>query len=278
MGKNFKDLGDIEDGFGLWKFDGGNHGAHGGIVFAKGFRGFGVGPMAWFDGDDVAGEFASREHEVTDEVEGLMACELIVEAHRLLGHDFFPADDDCVFKRTAFDEALVEKGFDVFVKGEGTRGRDFVLVKFGGDDAGEVLHEASVFADVSDGDAELFVGNDGDERSVAGFEMNGLTDFPDFTRGGLFFEAGFFDELDVRARGAVTDWWFIGVHFNEGVVDSHTDQGGEDVLDGVNADRTFGKGGCTLDGLDFRDTGINEGLVGEVDTPELEAVAFRSGF
>lgn len=49
------------------------------------------------------------------------------------------------------------------------------------------------------------------------------------------------------------------------------------MLDGVHADRTFGKGGCALDGLDFGDTGINEGLVGEVNTPELKAVAFRSG-
>jgi hypothetical protein len=128
-----------------------------------------------------------------------MACELIVEAHGLLGHDFFATNDDCVFERTAFDEALVEEGLDVFVKGESARRGDFALVKFGGDDGGEVLHEAAVLSDVGDGDAELLVGDDGDKGSVAGFEMNGLTNFPNFTWGGLFFEASFFDELDVRA-------------------------------------------------------------------------------
>ncbi len=66
--EDFKDLGDVEDSFCLWEFDGRNHGTHGGIVFAKGFCGFGVGPVAGFDGDNVAREFASREHEVTDEV------------------------------------------------------------------------------------------------------------------------------------------------------------------------------------------------------------------
>ena len=121
-----------------------------------------------------------------------MACELIVEAHRLLGHDFFSSDDDCVFERTAFDKAFVEERFDVFVKGEGTGGRDFVLVKFGGDDGGEVLHEASVFADVGDGDAELLVGNDGDERFVAGFEMNGLADFPDLAGGWIVLRGRLF--------------------------------------------------------------------------------------
>ena len=123
-----------------------------------------------------------------------MACELIVEAHGLLGHDFFATNHDCVFERTAFDEALVEEGLDVFVKGESARRGDFALVNFGGDDGGEVLHEAAVLSDVGDGDAELLVGDDGDKGSVAGFEMNGLT-----TWGGLFFEASFFDELDVRA-------------------------------------------------------------------------------
>ena len=43
---------------------------------------------------------------------------------------------------------------------------------------------------------------------------------------------------------------------------THPDKCGEDVLDGVNADGAFGKGGSALDGLHFGDTSINEGLVG----------------
>ena len=38
------------------------------------------------------------------------------------------------------------------------------------------------------------------------------------------------------------------------------------MLDGVDADGAFGEGGGALDGLDLGDTGVDEGLVGEVDT------------
>ena len=209
MGKDFEDLGDVENRFGFGKFDGGYHGAHGGVVFAKCFGRFGVRAVAGFDGYDVAGEFSPGEHEVADEVEGFVAGEFVVEAHGLLGHDLLASDDDGVLKRASFDEAFIQKGLDVFVKGEGAGGGDFGFVDFGGDDGGEVLHEAAVFADVGDGDAELLVGDDGDEGAIAGFEMDGLADFPDFSRGGLFFEAGFFDEFDVGARGAIADRGFV---------------------------------------------------------------------
>jgi hypothetical protein len=46
----------------------------------------------------------------------------------------------------------------------------------------------------------------------------------------------------------------------------------------MNADGTFSKSGRAFNSLDFGDTGVDEGLVGEVDTPELKTVAFRSGF
>lgn len=199
MRKDFEDLGDVEDSLGLGKFDGRDHGTHGGVVLSQSFGGFGVGAVAGFDGDDVAGELAPGEHEVANEVEGFVAGEFVVEAHGLLGHDFLATDDDGVFKRTAFDETFVEERLDVFVKGEGSGGGDFLLVEFGCDDGGEVLHEASVLADVGDGDAELLVWDDGDEGAVACFEVDGFADFPDFARGGLFFEAGFFDEFDVGA-------------------------------------------------------------------------------
>ena len=48
------------------------------------------------------------------------------------------------------------------------------------------------------------------------------------------------------------------------------------MLDGMNADGAFGKCSSALDGLHFGDTSINEGLVGQVDSPEFKAVALRS--
>ena len=140
------------------------------------------------------------------------------------------------------------------------------------------MHEAAVFSDVGDGDAEFFVGDDGDEGAVAGFEVDGLADFPDLAGDGLFLEAGFFNQFDVGAGGAIADGGLVGVHFDEGIVDTESDEGGEDVFDGVDADGAFGKGGGAFDGLDFGDAGVDEGLVGEVNAAEFEAVAFGSGF
>ena len=278
VGKDFEDVLDVENSLGFGEFEGWDHGPHGGIVFAQGFGGFGVGSVAGFDCDDVAIKFAPGEHEVADEVEGFVAGELIVEAHGLFGHDLLATDDDGVFERAAFDEALVEEGLDVFVEGEGAGGGNFFFVELGGHDGGEVLYKAAVFSDVGDGDTELLIGDDGDEGAVAGFEVDGLADFPDFTRDGLLFETGFFNEFDVGARGAIADGGFVGVHFDEGIVDAEADEGGEDMLDGVDADGAFGESSGTFDGLDLGDTGVDEGLVREGDAAEFEAVAFGGGF
>lgn len=49
------------------------------------------------------------------------------------------------------------------------------------------------------------------------------------------------------------------------------------MLDGVNADRAFGKGCGSFDGLHFGDIGIDEWFVREIDATKAEAVAFRCG-
>ncbi len=107
--------------------------------------------------------------------------------------------------------------------------------------------------------------------------MDGFADFPDFPWDGLFEDAGFFDEFDVGPGGAIADGGLIGIHFYEGIINAEADEGGEDVLYGVDADGALGKGGGALDGLDFGDAGVDEGLVGEVDAAEFEAVAFWGG-
>ena len=107
--------------------------------------------------------------------------------------------------------------------------------------------------------------------------MDGLADFPGFARGVLGNDAGFFDEFDEGFRGAVADGGFVGVHLDDGIVDAESAEGGEDVLDGVNLDGAFGESGGAFDGLDFVDVGIDEGLVGDIDAAEFEAVVFRGG-
>ena len=107
--------------------------------------------------------------------------------------------------------------------------------------------------------------------------MNGFADFPGFTWGALGDDAGFLDEFDEGLCGAIADGGFVGVHFDDGIVDAEAAKGGEDMFDGVDLDGAFGEGGGALDGLDLVDVGIDEGLVGDVDAAELEAVVFGGG-
>lgn len=54
--------------------------------------------MAGFDGNDVAKDAFAAEHEVANQVERLVAGELVVETNGLFGHDLVAADDDCILK------------------------------------------------------------------------------------------------------------------------------------------------------------------------------------
>ena len=49
------------------------------------------------------------------------------------------------------------------------------------------------------------------------------------------------------------------------------------MLNGMNPDRARGQGGSALNFFDFVDVGVNEWLVREVDSSELEAMPFRGG-
>ena len=177
--------------------------------------------MAGFHRDDVAEDFDTGEHQVADEIERLVAGELVGEAHGLLRHDFVAADDHGAFQRAAFDQSLVEQRLDVLVINEGAGGADFVLVGRWIDLAGEILGEASFRADVGDGDFEGLARDDGDDGAVAGFQMDRLADFPDLARRVLGERADLFDQLHEGPGGAVADRRFVGVHLDERVVHAH---------------------------------------------------------
>ena len=128
VGEDFEDVLDIENRFGFGKFDRRNHRAHRGVVFLESLSGFGIWTVAGFDGDDVSVEFFPGKHKIADEVEGLVSRKFVVESHRLLGHDFVAPDDDGIFERASFDEAFVQKWFDVLVEGKGSGWSDLFFV------------------------------------------------------------------------------------------------------------------------------------------------------
>lgn len=136
----------------------------------------------------------------------------------------------------------------------------------------------AVASDVGDSDAEFVIGDDSDEGAFSGIEVDGFTDVPGFAGGILGFETGFLDELHEGSGRAVGDGGFVGVHFDEGVVDAHADESGENVFDGVNAVGADGESGGAFDGFDEVDVGGDERFVGKVDAAEDEAVVDGSGF
>lgn len=277
VGEDFQDVLDVEDGLSFRELDFGNEGGHAGILLLDHGGHLCVGPVTWGDGDDVAGDAFSAEEEIANEVECLVSGKLVGVAHGFLGEDLFAADDDRVFERAAFDESFVEEGFDVLVECEGSGGSDFLFVGLCIDLTGEILREASVWSEVGDGDAESAGGDDGDVGALAVVEVDRFTDFPGFTGLVLRFEASLFDEFDVWFGGAVSDGRLVGIHLDEGIVDAHAGEGGDDVFDGVDADGADGEGGGSLDCFDPVDVGVDEGFVGKVDTAEFESVAAGGG-
>lgn len=140
------------------------------------------------------------------------------------------------------------------------------------------MGEASIGADVGNGDAEGLTGDNGNEGAVAAFEMDGFADFPSFPGGVLSDDAGFLDEFDEWLGRAVSDGGLVGIHFDDGIVHTHAGQGGDDMLDGVYFDGAFCEGGGPFDSLHLFDIGVDEGLVGDVDAAEFEAMVFGGGF
>ncbi len=260
--KDLHQLVDVEDGFAAWNLDGWNHGAHPGVFALEDGGHLGVWVVARFDADDVAHDAFTAEHEVADDVERLVAGEFIVEAHRFFTENLFSSDDHGVFQAASFDQAFVEQRFDIFVINEGSGWSDFLFVELGGDFAGEKLGEAAVGADIGDRNPELFIGDDGDKGAIFGFHVDGLPDFVNFSWFVLGLDAGFFDELDVGTGGTVADGRLVGVHFNDGVVNAHTAECREDMLDGVHFDRAFCQSGRPFDGLHLVHVCLDKWLVG----------------
>ena len=120
-------------------------------------------------GDDVAEDVMAGEGEVADEVEDLVADELIAEA-QVAVEDAVAGEDDDAFFGGAADEAHVAQLLFVFAPAEGAGGGDFALVGAGGEVDGVSL--------AADGGGEVdFVG---DGVAVAGIDSDELVALADF--------------------------------------------------------------------------------------------------
>ncbi len=210
----------------------------GGAVFHEAADEGGVHGVAGAFCDDAALDAAAGEGKVADEVENLVANELVVEAEGAV-LDFAGSDEDGAGVGRAADEAHVaEHGF-VFAEAEGASGCDEVGIGAGV----EVAKEARGADGRGEVDAVVDLvagaGIDTDELGAvfAVFrDFNGFQDAQVFAAATLGFEAGAEEGFDVRQGGAVEDGNFEVVELDDDVVDAVSDESREQVLRGGDED------------------------------------------
>jgi hypothetical protein len=170
----------------------------GGAVAQKALHQRGMHGVAGALGDDAALDTAPGEREVADEVEHLVADELVGKAEWTVLHAQLGEDDGAGVGHTA-DEAHVAQLWLVFLEAEGARGGDQARVVAG--------LEVSLKGGEADGlwevdgvvDAVAAAGVDADElRAVADLDL--LEDADVLAAAALLLETNGLERLDVRQR------------------------------------------------------------------------------
>lgn len=156
--------------------------------------------MSWLHSDDVSHDAFSAEHEITNDVENLVAGKFLLVTEGLFAHHGIALDHDRVFEAAAFDKSFLEKWLNIFVENEGPGVGDFFFVGLRCHFGGVKLRHAPIGTYLGAGNAEAFVRDDGDERSAFRFQMNRLTHFENTEDGVLLFDARFFDAIDEWCR------------------------------------------------------------------------------
>ena len=116
-------------------------------------------------------------------------------------------------------------------------------------------------------------GHNNHDRAGARLDFDRFGDLVVDARHGLLDDAGLFDERDVLLSGAVADWRFAGVHFDQAIVHAHAGERAEDVLDGVNFRAALGDCRGALDGLHVVDLRVDDRLVSEIGALKFPPVA-----
>ena len=231
--------------------------------------GFGIGRVAGLDGHDVPAQAPSAQYQVANDVQNLMPDEFIGISEGFLAEHAVSPGDYGVFDASALDESLVHERLDVFVENEGACGGNFLLVEVGSDFGAQVLGEAAVRTDLGAGDAELGVRQDRDD-GFPGLDHDRLPRFEEGARSVLLDDASLLDHAHVGRGAAIADGRLVGVHFDEGIVDTHAGQRGEHVLNGMNLYAAFDQRRGALHRFDVFDPGFDQGSSGRSERLNLK--------
>lgn len=238
---------------------------------------FGVERMAGANGDDVGLDGDADQGDVSDDIEDFVANEFVLKSKGFLGDDFVSLDDDGGVEGAALDEALFEQFLNIFVNGESACRSDLRLIDLGVDVDGHVLGVNPSIIGGGAGDPQAVVG-EGDDGAIAVGDGDGGLDCEIGAFLFLVDRFGLVDQVDERAGGAVHNWRLGGVHFDDGVVHTHSAEGGEHVLDGVELDVLRGDRGVTHQVGGHGNERAHFGFAVEIDAAEDDAGVLGGGF
>jgi len=201
----------------------------------------GVCGVAGFDGGDVTDEGFSEERNVADDVQDLVADELIRIAKRFVGENRIIADDDGILKTAAFDETVGVEIFDFFKETERACVGDFLGPGFRVNFDAEIFGHATAAARTCAGNLELVV-RENRNRGIPRLHFEGFLNFEFLPSFGLRFESGLFDHPDIFAGTAISDRGLVGVQFHNGIVHLTPTERGQYVFDGMQSNVPFAQG------------------------------------
>jgi hypothetical protein len=223
-------------------------------------------------GHDVAAQRASQEGEVAQQVQDLVAHELVGKAQSLLVGHARLVDDDGVVERASLDHPRLAQPVHVALEHEGAGGSDLV-----GEHLGHHVEHRVLGPDERGG----VLDGEGHAKAVVGkgHELGVPVLYPDRPRhrevpalGVLQGDAGLPQHPHVEGGAAVPGLpRFLGVEIDVQVVDAHPVHRGQQVLHGVDLGRPVAENGAApvlgvVDGVLGGDGDL--GLAGEIDAPE----------
>ena len=216
---------------------------------------FGVDRMTGARGDNVRLQRHAQQRDVTDDIQNLVAHELILKAQAFLRNDLIALDHDRAIERAAFDLAELEQLLDVLVNRERPRGRDLRHVGIRIDEQRQMLRVNAPIIGRGAGDPEI-IRRQRDDGRLTFRHRDGGIQREVFAIRGLLHGLPLHDQIDKGFGRTIEDGRLRGVHFNNGVVDAAAAQRTQDVFDR----------------LDFRVAHLNGGRADEIGD-EIDARA-----
>ncbi len=226
-------------------------------------------------GLDVAQNALAEEREVADEVQHLVAHELVGEAQRRVV-DTVAREHNAVIARCAADKAHVQHRALLLEEAEGTgSGNVFHVAAVGQLDLEALAADQGMREIDSVADGVALSGIDADEL-LALVQLVGAQDLEVDALAALLAEPGIGDHLDEGLRAAVEDGNFEVVELNNGVVDAHADKSRQQVLGGGDEDALLHQAGGVADLGHVAADGLDLVAI-EIGAAEDDAGAGRSG-